>query len=133
MPKFDDVKSDDERRIGQAAAILIHTIPEQVEDAMTDYIAVLSIVRKVKDWRAKYIIELLERLYVYPHRSEHKNLVSEVNDLRDELLEERIQRVLSGKGASKLTKKFLGEEKLTTEYPLWWILTVILSLYLLNK
>ena len=72
----------------------------------------------------------MQQLYVYPHRKGHNKLVEEVHDFKDELLEARIKRVLSEKQAHKTATKYLGEAKPKT-YPLWWIIAVGVSIYIL--
>lgn len=132
MVEFDNLKSNDEEKIERATRILSHTIPEQIEDAMEDYLTALSLVRDIKDWRIQPVVNLLERLYIYPQRYEHSKLIKEINNLKDDLLEERIQRALSGKKASKHAQKFLGDGRLS-KYPLWWWVAVGVSLYVLFK
>jgi len=131
MIKFDDAKSDDEKKIERSSEILSRTIPEQTEDAMSDYTAVLAILRKGKDWRFEPLVKMLEDVYIYPRRSAHNELVSELNDLKETLLEERIQRVLSSKEASKHSQKFLGDNKPASKITLWRVLVVGALAYLL--
>lgn len=90
--KFDKDKSSLEITIERAIDILSRTYPEQIHDAMTDYVKVLSMIRPYKDWRVFNIIDKLERLYVYPNRSEHNSMINEVHELKEELHEERVQK-----------------------------------------
>lgn len=133
MIKFDNIKSSDEKKIERIVMVLTPTIPEQVEGAMEDYLVALPLARKVKDWRITPVINLLESLYVYPQRTEHNELLREVNDLKDELIEERIQRVLSSEKAAKHARKFLGGEKKAPKYSFLMLAALAVCLYLITR
>mgnify|MGYP003655307571 CR=1 FL=1 len=99
MPNFDKAKTDFEKRIDNIIQILSHTYPEQREDAMSDYVRALQVIKPVNDWRAQELIDKLRRVYTYPTRQEHNSLIEYVHDLKDELHENRIKSVLQGTGS----------------------------------
>ena len=96
MPNFDDAKTDFEKRIDNIIQILSHTYPEQREDAMSDYIRAIQVIKPVSDWRAQELIHELRSVYTYPTRSNHNSLLEEIHGLKEELHEDRVKSVLQG-------------------------------------
>lgn len=92
--RFDKDKSQLEVSIEKCIEILSRTYPEQVQDAMEDYVKVLVLLRKQEDWRVLDIVDQLQRLYVYPNREEHNHMLNDVHELKEELHEERVQQSL---------------------------------------
>ena len=96
MSSFDKNKSLLEKKIEQCINILTRTYPEQLQDAMQDYLKIILILNPIKqnDWRVISLLSRLDRLYVYPNRKEHNELVNEIHEVKEELHEARIQKNL---------------------------------------
>jgi hypothetical protein len=105
MPNYDAGKTVDEGILEQALEILNSTIPEQTEDAMEDYINVIRILKKSNDFRLQHGINVLKRLYIYPNRKEHNNLLSDLHEFKEEMMEERLEKILDDKSLSGTEKK----------------------------
>ena len=96
MPNFDEAKTDFEKRIDNIIQILSYTYPEQREDAMSDYVRVIQVIKPVNDWRAQELIHKLRNVYTYPTRSNHNSLLEYIHELKEDLHENRVKSVLQG-------------------------------------
>ena len=102
MPNFDSAKTDFEKRIDNIIQILSYTYPEQREDAMSDYVRAIQVIKPVNHWQAQELIHKLRSVYTYPTRKEHNSLLGYVHGLREELHENRIKSILSVTSSSTL-------------------------------
>jgi hypothetical protein len=123
---FDTKKSPLEKKIEIASKILERTHPEQTADAMADYASALATIGGSKDARIRFIIEALKRLYVYPNRPEHNQLLVELYDLKEFLYESRINA-----HSEERKKTNLGEESKPKNWP--WLLISLVALFILFK
>lgn len=125
---FDDYKTKLEKRTDSAISILSHTYPEQKTDAMEDYMKVLVMYKPIDDWRVQPIRNLLDKLYVYPNRKQHNELLSLVHELKEELHEERISKTLANSAA----KTQLGEERKPKNKTNYLIAAVVLIVLIIT-
>tara|TARA_Y100001935_G_C17267628_1_gene490046 strand:+ start:550 stop:960 length:411 start_codon:yes stop_codon:yes gene_type:complete len=125
-------KSPLEAIVEKATNILDVTQPEQVTDAMSDYSRALLVLKETDDFRLTPLKHSLKRLYVYPTRKEHNEFVKDIHKLREELREDRIDKILE-----EQTRKELGEESSTAatkKMPRWPLIAfVIILLYVYTK
>ena len=127
---FEANKSHLERVIEEATNILDRTQPELVTDAMSDYSQVLLVLDKTSDFRVIPLRASLKRLYVYPTRKEHNNFIKDIHKLREEIRENRIDKILE-----EQTQKELGEGSMESKkLPRWPLIAfVIILLYVYTK
>lgn len=130
---FDESKSKIERLLDRTIEILERTHPEQTADAMSDYTRVLGLLSPVADdYQIKPITVLLKRLYVYPNRPEHNELLIEVHELKEMLHELRINESLTRKEASKIARKGLGSTVFSVKtWP--WLLVAAVSIFIIMR
>jgi hypothetical protein len=122
---FDEKKSKIERLLDRAISSLERTHPEQTSDAMGDYVKVLRLLSPISnDYRVKPITVALRRLYIYPNRPEHNEMLLELHDLKETLQEHRVNSVLTRKETSKIARKSLGDASKPRTWP-WLIISAI--------
>jgi len=96
---------------------------------MGDYMKVLVMLKSFKDWRVQPIRDLINRLYIYPNREEHNELLTEVHDLKEELHEERINKTMTEKARAKV----LGENPPANKFDYKLILLAGLLFFVLLR
>jgi len=125
MTDFDSKKSRIERLLDRVIESLARTYPEQTSDAMSDYATVLRILSPVSsDMRIKPVTDLLKRLYVYPNRPEHNDLLLELHEIKEMLHEFRINDALTG-------EKGLGAAEKLKIWP-WLVVSALAIIFLLR-
>ena len=129
---FDEKKSKMERLLDKTIASLERTHPEQTTDAMEDYAKILRLLSPVShDYRIKPITTALKRLYIYPNRSEHNEVLLEIHDLKEMLHELRINSILTRHEASKVARKSLGDVSKTKTWP--WLAIIVVALLIILR
>ena len=123
---FDDRKSKVEKLLDRVVDSLERTHPEQTEDAMSDYANVLRILSPIsEDINIKPITDMAKRLYVYPNRPEHNELLVEVHDLKEMLHEMRIDSTLK-------ENTDLGDTENPKMWP-WLVISAIAIIFLFKS
>ena len=128
MDKFDDRKSPLELKIEHVTKVLAITHPEQTADAMADYAKALRIISNSKEYRVQPLIEQLKRLYIYPNRPEHRKMLIELYDVKEQLHEERLNKISLDKPKARTN---LGDGKKPSQLP-WLVIAVIAVIVLLK-
>jgi hypothetical protein len=129
---FDEKKSKIERLLDKSISSLEQTHPEQTSDAMEDYVKVLRILSPVSnDYRVKPITVALRRLYIYPNRPEHNEMLLELHDLKETLHELRVNSILTNEETSKVARKSLGNTLNPRTWP--WLIIAAIAIFVILR